>query len=170
MRYVFFFISFFVSTTFSQQSKQSVKQDSSLFDFWIGDWDLTWNDPDGSAATGTNIITKILDGKVIMENFTGLTGQSKGYKGQSVSILDNRTGVWKQTWVDNQSAYLPFTGGAEGKNRFFEQEFMNNGKLQRGKMIFRDITRDKFVWDWMQSTDSGKTWTTQWSIRYIRKK
>ncbi len=170
MRYIFLFISFFGSITFSQHSKQPFRQNSSLFDFWIGEWDLTWNDPDGSVATGTNIITKILDEKVIMEYFTGLTGQAKGYKGQSVSILDNRTGVWRQTWVDNQSAYLPFTGGAEGKNRFFEQEFMNNGKLQKGKMIFHDITEEKFVWDWMQSTDSGATWTTQWTIRYTRKK
>ena len=68
----FFFILLLFSTAFSQQS---AKQDSSLFDFWVGEWNLTWKDPDGSTATGTNIITKILDGTVIQENFTGLTGQ-----------------------------------------------------------------------------------------------
>ncbi|MCE9537670.1 MAG: hypothetical protein K8R85_00405, partial [Bacteroidetes bacterium] len=147
-----------------------VRQDSTLFDFWVGEWDLTWKDPDGSTAYGKNSVTKILDGKVITENFAGLTGQSKGYKGQSISILDNRTGTWKQTWVDNQNAYLPFTGGADGANRFFEQEFLKNGKLQKGKMIFRDITKEKFAWDWMSSADSGKTWNIQWSIQYSRKK
>jgi len=169
MRQIFVLL-LFISSAFSQQSSQTAKQDSSLFDFWVGEWDLTWKDPNGSIGTGKNIITKILDGKVIMENFSALTGQSKGYKGQSFSILDGRTGTWKQTWVDNQNAYLPFTGGAEGNNRFFEQEFMKNGKLQKGKMIFRDITKDHFTWDWMGSTDSGATWTTQWSIQYIRKK
>ncbi len=159
----------FSFSAFSQQ----IKQDSTLFDFWIGEWDLTWKDPDGSTAQGKNSITKILDGKVIRENFIALTGQSKGFKGESFSILDNRTGAWKQTWVDNQNSYLPFTGGSEdnGKTRFFSQEFTNKkGGLVKQKMVFRDITKERFVWDWMNSADSGKTWNTQWSINYTRKK
>ncbi|MFA5834561.1 MAG: hypothetical protein WDA22_13870 [Bacteroidota bacterium] len=160
----------FITIIFTMQlfGQQPVKQDPTLFDFWVGEWDLTWKDPDGSTASGRNLITKILDGKVIQENFTGLTGQSKGYKGQSNSLLDNRTGVWMQTWVDNQSSYLPFTGGAEGANRFFEHEFMKDGKLHRGKMIFRNITKDAFVWGWMKSIDNGKTWNIEWSINYQR--
>lgn len=35
------------------------------FDFWLGDWALSW----GNGATGTNQITAILDGHVIRENF-----------------------------------------------------------------------------------------------------
>lgn len=161
-----FLISF---SAFSQQAKQ----DSTLFDFWVGEWDLTWKDPDGSTATGKNIITKILDGKVIHEDFIALTGQSKGFKGESFSILENRTGTWKQTWVDNQNSFLSFTGGSgdNGKTRFFSQEFTNRkGALVKQKMVFRDITNRSFVWDWMNSSDSGKTWNTGWSIDYKRKK
>ena len=160
----------FITLVFSLPlfGQQMQKQDSTLFDFWIGTWDLTWKDPDGTTATGRNIITKILDGAVIQENFTGLSGQAKGYKGQSNSVLDSRTGMWKQTWVDNQNAYLPFTGGADGENRFFEHEFMKNGKLQKGKMIFRNITKNAFVWDWMKSIDGGTSWKIEWSINYQR--
>lgn len=167
MRSLILTLLFAAGSLFGQQSS---RQDSSLFDFWVGEWDLTWKDPDGRSASGTNSITKILDGTVIQENFVGMTGQSKGYKGNSVSVLDNRTGVWKQTWVDNSGAYLPFTGGAVGADRYFEHEFMNKGVLQKGKMIFRNITRDAFLWDWMKSTDGGATWKTEWSITYKRKR
>lgn len=148
----------------------TAQQDSSLFDFWVGEWDLTWTDPDGSTAHGKNSITKILDGKVIRENFVALSGKSKAFKGESFSVLDKRSGTWKQTWVDNQNAYLPFVGGSEGDMKFFAQEFMNKGKLVKQKMLFRDITQQSFVWEWMNSSDSGKTWNVQWNIQYKRRK
>ncbi len=148
---------------------QPARQDSSLFDFWVGEWEATWTDPDGFTAKGKNIITKILDGKVIHENFSVLTGQSKGFKGQSVSVLDGRTGQWKQTWVDNQNSYLPFTGGADGSSRFFAQEFVTpKGVTVKQKMVFRNITPGAFDWDWLKSTDGGATWTNAWQIRYTR--
>lgn len=163
-------LTFFFS--FSLFAQQTVRQDSTLFDFWVGSWDLTWKDPDSTTAHGTNTITKTLDGKVIHENFEGLTGQSKGFKGESISILDNRTGEWKQTWVDNQSAYLPFTGGGTiSGERYFGQEFVGKkGALVKQKMVFHNITSAAFVWDWMSSLDSGKTWNVQWTINYQRKK
>ncbi len=110
MRTLFFFLLIISLPAFSQRPKA----DPALFDFWVGEWDLTWKDPNGSIGTGMNIVTKILDGKVIQENFTGLTGQNKGYKGQSVSVLDGPSGEWKQKWVDNQNVFLPFIGGANG--------------------------------------------------------
>jgi len=167
MKYFFVFTILFSFTLFAQQP---ARQDSTLFDFWVGNWDLVWKERDGTTATGTNIVTKILDGKAIRENFSGLTGQSKGFKGESISILDNRTREWKQTWIDNQGAYMPFIGGSDGSSRFFSQEFTKNGKLVKQKMVFHDITKESFVWDWMSSPDSGKTWTINWSINYKRMK
>jgi hypothetical protein len=38
------------------------------FDFWIGEWELTW----AENGRGRNVITKILDGKVVQEQFTSL--------------------------------------------------------------------------------------------------
>ena len=46
----------------------------SLFDFWLGTWDLTREDADGSAVIGSNYIRLILDGKVIEENFESCSG------------------------------------------------------------------------------------------------
>ena len=38
--------------------------------------------------------------------------------------------------------------------------------LQR--MVFRDISAQRFTWDWEVSGDDGATWTTQWRIEYTR--
>ena len=37
------------------------------FDFWLGEWEVRWNE-DG---VGTNRVERILDGKIIQENFNG---------------------------------------------------------------------------------------------------
>lgn len=74
------------------------------FDFWIGEWNLTW----GDEGKGTNIITSTLGGCVILENFDGTP--SITLKGMSVSTFNARSGKWEQTWVDNQGGYLDFTG------------------------------------------------------------
>lgn len=45
--------------------KPCTAAESSQFDFWVGDWDLTWND----TSHGTNKIYKIFDGCTLMGNF-----------------------------------------------------------------------------------------------------
>lgn len=45
-------------------------------DFWIGTWDLTWK-----GGRGTNVVNKVLDDRVIQENFTGSTAKRKGFQG-----------------------------------------------------------------------------------------
>jgi hypothetical protein len=140
-----------------------------LFDFWVGEWDLTWQDNDSTVGKGKNIIKKILNDQVVYENFSGLTGQYKGFEGKSYSMYDRLSGQWKQTWVDNQGSYLDFVGRTEGKNRIFERSFMGpNGNEVRQRMVFHDITEDRFIWDWQYSTDEGITWLTNWQIFYKR--
>ena len=36
------------------------------FDFWLGEWDVTW----GEDGKGTNHILRILNDKIIQENFS----------------------------------------------------------------------------------------------------
>lgn len=160
------FLALFAQPSFSQLSQS----DSSLFDFWIGEWELMWFGKDSVKEYGVNSITKILDGTVLHENFTVTSGVNKGFKGQSVSVLESQTKIWKQTWVDNSGSYMSFTGGVDGLNRFFEREFIRNGATVKQKMIFRSVTKDDFVWDWTNSTDGGTNWNIAWSINYRRKK
>ena len=77
------------------------EQPETQFDFWLGEWDCAW----GEDGKGSNRIERILDGKVIQENFDG-----SDFLGISVSVWDSHRKLWCQTWVDNSGAYLDFTG------------------------------------------------------------
>lgn len=139
------------------------------FDFWVGHWDLTWDEGDGQKGKGTNHIEATLNGRVIQENFKAIEGQSKGYLGTSISVYHPQSKEWKQTWADNQGSYLLFHGFKEGDKRFFQSEpTMRNGKKLVTRMTFYDIEQDQFKWDWESSVDGGETWKLQWRIFYTR--
>ena len=139
--------------------------ESKLLDFWVGDWELTYAGPDGKPVKSRNRITKILDGCAVLEEFSGAP-----LKGHSVSTYDKATKQWRQTWVDNTSAYLDFTGAMEGGNMVFSREAERQGRKVRQRMVFRDVRADSLTWLWQGSQDDGKTWTTQWEIAYRRSK
>lgn len=131
-----------------------------LLDFWLGEWDLTWE-----GGTGTNVVTREFGGCVIHENF-----HSEGLIGSSVSVWIPRLGTWKQTWVDDSGSYLDFTGGPTEDGRFiFSRELPPQAKSTHQRMVFHDITADSLVWDWQSSADGGETWAMQWQIHYRRR-
>lgn len=146
-------------------------QNGSEFDFWVGEWNLTWQYPDGSQGSGTNNIIKTLDGKVIVENFQVTdSGAYKGFKGTSISVFNPNTKTWNQAWADNQGGYFNFTGTVENGERIFHTTRVNqSGKESLLRMRFYRIEKDSLVWDWEQSTDGGSIWNLQWRINYKRK-
>ncbi len=166
---LFFLLIAGISDSLKAQTSLEDLPPEQYFDFWIGEWNLMWADPDSTAGTGFNKIERILDGAVIKESFEGLTGASAGYLGRSYTVYKADTGEWKQTWVDNTGDYLEFTGEFEGNNRMFTRlgtDQDGNDILQR--MIFYDIRQDSFTWDWESSSDNGATWDLNWRIRYRR--
>jgi Protein of unknown function (DUF1579) len=137
--------------------------------FWVGEWDLTWpgSNP-GETAHGTNSVRRILDGCIVQENFSG--GDAMSFRGESVSIFDIPAGKWKQTWVDNQGAYLDFVGEFKDGQMILGREAARpDGTKTLQRMVFKNITRDEFDWSWEGSKDGGKTWTVMWPIHYKRK-
>jgi hypothetical protein len=145
-------------------------QPPDLFDFWVGDWSATWKNADGTAGKGRNRIQRTLDGKVIEEQFEeDAADPPPVLRGHSVSVLQQQAGVWRQAWVDNQGGYFSFTASVEGDKRIFATAFYGEGdKIKGQRMVFRDITRDAFMWDWEGTSDGGKTWTLLWQIAYKR--
>lgn len=63
---------------------QEQRLDSASFDFWIGKWNAEWQQQNGTLGHGTNHIIKVLDGKVLEENFEIYDGKSAGFKGKSL--------------------------------------------------------------------------------------
>ena len=142
----------------------------SYFDFWVGNWELTWVDANGNEGAGTNVIEKTLDGIVIQENFRALSGAYAGMKGTSLSVYNPQTQIWKQAWADNQGSYFDFTGITEDGRRIFQTEEIElpDGRLIIQRMRFYDIEDESLTWDWESSFDGGETWTIAWRIFYTR--
>jgi hypothetical protein len=123
------------------------------FDFWIGDWNV-FDFGNLTTMVARVRVDRILDGCVLREDYRG----SDGKKGQSFSIFDESTKVWRQSWVTNRGEWLQL-----------------EGELQAGEMILRAVDRTadrrekliRGVWKpdrggvretAVTSTDGGKTW------------
>ena len=139
------------------------------FDFWVGEWDLTWPGANGAAAGhGTNSIRRILDGCVVEENFSGRSSMT--LRGTSVSTFDTRAGKWKQTWVDNEGGYLDFVGELSNGQMILQREAVRpDGSRVLQRMVWKNISPTELDWSWEASLDGGKTWQVNWPIHYKRR-
>ncbi len=147
----------------SPASNRAVAE-AAQFDFWLGEWDLTWAD----TARGTNSITAILDSNVILENFRG--SPSIPLNGLSVSTYFAQVGKWKQTWVDNQAGYLDFVGDfKDGRMVLSRKTTRPNGDEIIQRIVWYNITGDELDWNWELSRDGGRTWQVNWQIHYQRR-
>ncbi len=134
----------------------------SQFDFWIGEWDLYWED----SLRGTNTVRKGLDNCSIEENFSEF---NDGLQGKSWSVYNPKKQKWQQTWIDNKGSYLLFEGALKGDTMTLQHEkTTTTGEQILFQMLFHHIKPDSFDWAWQRSKDKGRTWETQWQIHYQR--
>ena len=134
------------------------------FDFWIGDWNLTWGDD----QHGVNRIRSILAGKVIQENFE--SEDADKLIGLSVSVYNPIDRQWRQTWVDNQGSYLDFVGEWHGDKMILQRPAVVEGQPVLQRMVWYNIEANRFEWNWERSSDEGQTWKVVWKINYERMK
>jgi hypothetical protein len=133
------------------------------FDFWIGDWEVYR--PDGKPA-GTNRISRILDGCVIQENWSGARGSS----GTSYSIYDRMRRRWHQTWVDDQGGLLQLDGGFTNASMTLRGETLDSSGVKLLQRItWRRVGPAQVRQLWESSRDGGKTWTVVFDGRYQRR-
>jgi len=133
----------------------------SQFDFWVGHWAVTAN----NTQAGTNRITKILGGCVLMEEWEG----AGNFRGKSFNRFDSATGKWEQFWVDNQGGALKLSGTyADGKMVMSGESVGPNGPVM--DRITWHNKRDGDVRQlWEKSTDGGKSWAVAFDGLYKRK-
>jgi len=161
--------SLFAQQSSTQPPNPCAAPQQKQFDFWVGEWDLTWPGQNaGEVGHGTNSIKRIFDGCVVQENFSG--GDSMHLRGTSLSTFDTRAGDWKQTWVDNEGGYLDFVGELkDGKMVLKRDAVSKDGTKFLQRMVWKNISTNEFDWSWEASHDGGKTWVVQWPIHYKRK-
>ena len=139
------------------------------FDFWLGNWTMeteTRPDPrvdNWKKSQSKNKVERVMDGKVIQENFSGV-----GLVGKSWSVYDPTAKLWRQTWVDNQSSYITLTGKWEG-DKMVLLSIPQNAGAKVHRMVFQDITPKSFLWKWeVQMTDGN--WGAMFVCHYKRAK
>jgi hypothetical protein len=134
------------------------------FDFWLGDWDVS---NAAGVLTGKSHVERILDGCVVMENWTSVKG---GYAGKSFNTFDPATGQWSQHWVDNGGMSAIMTGEFHEKNLVYRRELRTkDGTAAIARMTFFDLGPGKVHQLVEQSKDGGKTWTTQIDLTYVKR-
>jgi tetratricopeptide (TPR) repeat protein len=134
------------------------------FDFWIGEWDVKQTGID--QQVGTSSIHKILDGCVILENWTGAIGGT----GKSFNIFDSNTNKWEQYWVDSTGGRILFTGQLNDKVLDYFAETEENGKKATRHLQFFNKGPDQVRQFSQRSEDGGKTWSVEYDLTYFRKK
>jgi hypothetical protein len=145
-----------------QARREAGPEPARQFDFWLGEWDLTW----GDGEHGTNSIYLDFDGRVIVESFDGRP--STGLQGMSISTYDEATGFWRQTWVDNAGTYLAFQGEYQDGVMDLRTKREVDGRPALMRMLWADIRHDSLTWRWQRSFDRGREWETLWQIAYTR--
>jgi tetratricopeptide (TPR) repeat protein len=133
------------------------------FDFWIGNWEV--RNPKGDLS-GHNRIDLILGDCVLLENWTGARGGS----GKSFNVYNQAKGKWQQTWIDNHGEVIEFTDGELHDNvlRFRAETRGPDGKPLLRRLSFFNLGPDRVRQFSEQSSDGGKSWTTEYDLTYTR--
>ena len=138
----------------------------SAFDFWIGEWSVYWKDQNGKIVTGSNEIERTTNKKVIQENFHD---PNTNFKGTSLSVYSPTKKTWHQAWADSNGSYFDFIGDTVNGNPSFKTKtVVKDGEKIIQRMVFKEITKNSFVWVWEETKDGGEHWNELWKINYIR--
>ncbi len=148
------------------------------FDFFLGSWNVRhrrlkqrlagnhdWEEFDGSTHC------QALLGGIVNLNESVSHRAGKSYRGMGLRAFDAKSGSWAD-WYLNASD--PTSLGVPGIGRFangigtFLSDEMFEGKPVKVRGIFTPITSTSAQWEQAFSPDGGKTWETNWVMRYTR--
>jgi hypothetical protein len=132
------------------------------FDFWIGRWDVF--DFGGSARVATATITSVEDGCGLKEQYRG----AEGGGGESLTMYDAKTNLWRQAWVSNRGQIVIIEGGLhDGSIVLSGPEYGGAaGRWVRGSWTAAGGTVRETA---ERSDDAGRTWRPWFDIVFRRR-
>ncbi len=137
------------------------------FDFWLGEWEAF--SPNNTKA-GDSKITRILDGCVVLEEWTSATiTQGLRYAGKSYNTWNKVSKQWQQTWVDNVGGSTEFLSGAwDGvKMVFTTAPFAYAADTMAVRRLSFYPNKNGTVRQHGEiSKDNNKTWVTEYDLLY----
>ena len=148
------------------------------FDFFLGSWHVhhrrlrkrlvgskDWDEFEGSTRCQS------LLGGVVNINESESRRNGKTYSGLGIRAYDAASGQWADWYLDGGN---PLSIDAPGIGRFaqgvgtFLSDDTYEGKAVKVRGIFTPIAADTCQWEQAYSVDQGKTWETNWVMRYTR--
>jgi hypothetical protein len=145
------------------QEARCTEEEYRQFDFWLGEWQVTGADGD---VAGTNRITSILGGCVLMEEWSSA---GSAFTGKSFNIYDGGRGRWHQTWVDTVGRLLELYGGLEeGKMVLRGERPGRNGSPVMHEISWAPLDGGDVRQIWRTSGDGGESWEVQFNGLYER--
>ncbi|MBC7988080.1 MAG: DUF1579 domain-containing protein [Luteimonas sp.] len=148
------------------------------FDFFLGSWSVRhrrlkkrladnhdWEEFDGSTHCQS------LLGGIVNLNESVSHRAGKSYRGMGLRAFDAKTSTWADWYLnanDPTSLGVPGLGRfANGIGTFLSDETFE-GRPVKVRGIFTPITASSAQWEQAFSPDGGKTWETNWVMRYTR--
>ncbi len=111
----------------------------------------------------------ILGGIGNIDNFVP-EGWRPGFLGMTLRLFNPNDQQWSIYWASNQTGTLepPVIGGFEDGVGIFEGDDHHDGRPVRTRFIWSGITSDSAHWEQALSEDGGRTWETNWIMRFTR--
>jgi hypothetical protein len=146
------------------------------FDFLVGDWHVhhhrlkpksdEWVDFEGTCSN-----RKLMDGGANMEEHS-LPAPYGAYRAIALRAYDPKTDQWAIWWLDGRYPSGPLDPPVKGRfengvGTFYSDE-MQEGKPMRVRFVWSNITPTSARWEQSLSSDSGKTWATNWIMNFNR--
>lgn len=96
---------------------------------------------------------------------------SRNFSGMGLRLLDMKTQVWKDHWVNAAWGQLGgdgMPGSFEDGAGIFESEETTDGVTWRYRGVWDRITPRSCRWQQGASRDGGRSWTLSWSMDWTR--
>jgi hypothetical protein len=165
------------SGTVAEISEPSGQHD---FDFLFGTWKIhnrrllhplsgsnEWVEFDA-----TDVVRPLWSGRGNIDEFEA-DAPSGHVEGLTVRLYNEKTGQWSLYWATQKRGEfsLPATVGRfkNGRGEFYDREVWS-GKHITVRFLWTVLSADTYRWEQAFSTDSGKTWETNWVMQFTRDK
>lgn len=141
------------------------QDEAKQFNFWVGEWEVY--NPQGR-HDGSSVIQSFAAGCGILENWSSSLG---GGGGKSINFYDPEAKKWFQYWMGSNGVPTRYSGTYfDGAMRYEGEVTTANGKRTLLRLTFFNIDSNTVRQFSESSNDNGKTWTTNYDYKYIRRK